>query len=140
MEDLHFKATKTYPEIFFSANGELSISGRMINDDLIDFFQPLFSWAEKTQCNGIEFDIALDYINTSGTFLLLRLFKTFEANYSVNSITINWQFDEDDEEHYDIGCLIKKSLNRSEVKFLCKQSDDILGEEKYLLEIKANCQ
>lgn len=137
MEDLHFKATKTHPEVIFSEVGDLKIFGRMINDDLIDLFRPLFYWAEKTNVNKITIDIDLEYINTNGIFLMVKLLKVFEANQLVKHIKITWQFDEDDEEHYDIGCLIKQSLKRSEFNFLSKFSPDNYSDENYLLSLKA---
>lgn len=133
IEDLHIKATKTHPEIFFSEAGELRISGRMINDDLIDFFRPLIRWAEKAKCECIYIDIDLEYINTSGIFLLVKLLNTFEANTCIKQIIINWQFEEDDEEHYDTGCLIKDSLKRSDISFQSKICYECLSDEKYML-------
>jgi len=100
----------------------------------------LYTWVEKFHSNKIHFDIDLEYLNTNGTFLLVRLLKKIEANALIKHISISWQFDEDDEEHYDIGCLIRKSLTRSEFKFHCNHCSDSSFVEDYLIAFKADCQ
>lgn len=136
MNDLFIKATKTLPEVIFTKNGELKISGRMINDLLINFYCPLIAWVEQTKCKQIYFDINLEYINTSGTILLVKLLKAIEANSSIKQIEINWQFDEIDEEHYDLGCYIKQCLKRSKMKFQSNQTLECFHGENFLLELK----
>ena len=118
VDDLYIKGTKLYPEVDFQVNGKMKISGRIINDHLSDFFRPLFNWADKCNSPGIRVEVDLDYLNSNGTFLLVELFKRLENNSSIHNIDIIWIYEEEDEEHYELGEIIREKLDRSCFNYL----------------------
>ncbi len=118
MDTLHIEGTKLLPEIFFKPNGQLRIAGRLINDHLVDFFQPLFLWVDKAACECAQIDIELEYLNTTGVFHIAELIRRIEANTSIKNIEIIWHYEEDDEEHYDLGELIEQRIKRAQFKYM----------------------
>ena len=118
IKDLHIKATKLFPEIMFHKDGNLRIKGRIISDHLCEFFSPLFHWVSDCTCRNIRVEVDLDYLNSNGTFLLVELFKRMEANTRILSIDIIWVYEEEDEEHYELGELIREKLQRARFKYL----------------------
>ncbi len=124
MDTLHIEATKQFPQITLSPNGHLKLIGRLINDHLYDYFHPVYLWIDKARCEHIQFDIALEYLNTTGAFHIVELMHRIEANKSFKCIEIIWHYDEDDEEHYDLGQFIEQKMKRSAFKYLSHASSD----------------
>jgi hypothetical protein len=112
-KDLHIEATKLFPEVNFRADGKLRISGRIISDHLQDFFTPLFHWVDECSCNDIVLEVNLDYLNSNGTFLLCDLLRRMESKDSIMKISVLWIYEEEDEEHYELGELIREKLKRT---------------------------
>lgn len=115
---LHIKPSKILPEVIFKPEGNLKITGRIITDHLCDFFQPLFRWVEACNCEEITLEVKLDYLNSNGTFLLVELLRRMELNTRIEQITVSWLFEVEDEEHYELGDLIKNKLNRTKFRYL----------------------
>jgi hypothetical protein len=106
------------PEVVLNPAGNLEISGRIINDHLCNFFQPLFNWASNCSCTTIHLDIKLEYLNSNGTFLLVEFIHRLEENSSVRDIEVAWHYEEDDDEHYELGDILKNKLRRARFRFL----------------------
>lgn len=105
MEDIKIEGTPKTPAVQFNAHsGILEIKGRSIPENSIEFYRPLMDWIEaytgaaqpKTVIN-----IQLEYFNTSSSKCILDLFKKLEAIN--NEITINWYYEEDDEDMLEAG-------------------------------------
>ncbi|MBN1118023.1 MAG: SiaC family regulatory phosphoprotein [Bacteroidales bacterium] len=119
--DLFFiESSNNFPEVVFKPNGELSISGRLINDHVTDFFSPLFHWVDVFDGEYINLVVRLEYLNTTGTFHILELARRIESNKRVKIINITWHFEEDDEEHLDLGQLIEQGLKRTTFNYFCE--------------------
>ena len=118
MDTLHIEATKQFPEILFRPDGHLRISGRLIHDHLQDFFHPLYIWIDKANCDYAQIDIDLEYLNTTGAFHLAELIHRIEANKAIKNIGIVWHYEEDDEEHYDLGSFIEHKIKRAKFNYL----------------------
>lgn len=114
IENLRIEATKQMPEVNFDVNGNLSISGRAIPDNAVPFFEVLKSWIDKLDCSEIIFDINLEYMNTSASMQLFSLLMLLEEKSSVTKVTVNWHYEEDDEDHYDTGLLFEEKLDRTQ--------------------------
>ena len=63
------------------------------------FYQPLFDVINDIVDDDIiSLDIKLDYFNTSSSKILLDIFYLLEEESNNKDITINWFYDEDDED------------------------------------------
>lgn len=117
MEDLIIQSTKISPEVIFHPNGNLSIEGKIITENAVITFAPIFNWIEGFSGDHIEFTIHLEYINTSAAMQLFSLLNKLDDNTEINSIHINWYYEEDDEEHLETGEMFADRLERSEFKY-----------------------
>lgn len=114
---LFIEATRQMPEVCFETNGKLSISGRAIPDNAVPFFEALIPWVEKLEAPEVVFDINLEYINTSASMQLFSILRKLEENCHVKSLTVNWHYEEDDEDHYDTGLLFEEKLDRTDFHY-----------------------
>lgn len=105
MEDLRIEGTPKTPTVQFTASeGTLSIKGRSIPENSIEFYKPLMDWIEnyaKSAQPMTNVNIQLEYFNTSSSKCILDLFKKLEAVN--NEIVINWYYEEDDEDMLEAG-------------------------------------
>lgn len=105
MEDLRIEGTPKTPTVHFTASeGTLSIKGRSIPENSIEFYKPLMDWIEgyaKAAQPMTKVNIQLEYFNTSSSKCILDLFKKLEAVN--NEIVINWYYEEDDEDMLEAG-------------------------------------
>jgi hypothetical protein len=108
MQDLIIDSTIKTPEVTFVASqGVLTLKGRSIPENSIDFFKPLHDWIEEYFKNPNEttrVEIKLEYFNTSSSKSMLDLFKKMESfNGLPSDIVINWFYEEDDEDMLEAG-------------------------------------
>jgi hypothetical protein len=108
MKDLIIDSTIKTPEVTFKATeGVLTLKGRSIPENSIDFFKPLHDWIEEYFQNPNEttrVEIKLEYFNTSSSKSMLDLFKKMESfNGTLSNIEINWFYEEDDEDMLEAG-------------------------------------
>ena len=106
MNKYSINGTPNTPDINFDLEkGELTISGRSIPENSIEFYNPLFSALDKYLSNpniknATILNIQLEYYNSSSSACLLSVFKKLEkfnkgAGLPVN---INWLYEENDED------------------------------------------
>jgi hypothetical protein len=105
MEDIRIQGTPKTPTVnFISSEGLLEIKGRSIPENSIEFYKPLIDWIEsyaQQPNDSSNVNIQLEYFNTSSSKCILDLFKKLEA---INkTITINWYYEEDDEDMLEAG-------------------------------------
>ncbi len=110
METLSLQGSPKTPTIEMNAeSGVIEIKGRSIPENSIDFYRPVVEWldtyaesaAEVTQVN-----IQLEYFNTSSSKCILDVFKKLENVFKNNGekgVTINWYYEEDDEDMLEAG-------------------------------------
>lgn len=105
MEDIRIEGTPKTPTVNFITNeGLLEIKGRSIPENSIEFYKPLIDWIEsyaQGPKDNTNINIQLEYFNTSSSKCILDLFKKLEAIN--NNITINWYYEEDDEDMLEAG-------------------------------------
>lgn len=108
MENINLEGTPKTPEVNFNAaEGRLLIKGRSIPENSIEFYKPLNEWIEQyggsPQGNTLV-DIQLEYFNTSSSKCILDVFKKLESVKNAGSdVTINWYYEEDDEDMLEAG-------------------------------------
>ncbi len=88
--------------------GRLTIEGRSIPENAVDFFQPLYDWIDeysKFPKSKTEIDVKLEYFNTSSSKCLLKVLKKLETLNveSKSAVNVNWFFEEDDEDMNEAG-------------------------------------
>jgi len=108
MENLILEGSAKTPSITFNANeGKLELKGRSIPENSVEFYKPLNDWIEAygaTPKAQTSVDIKLEYFNTSSSKCILDLFKKLETiNGKGTDVSINWYFEEDDEDMEEAG-------------------------------------
>ena len=108
MEKIAIEGSPKTPTINFDTEkGLLEIKGRSIPENSIEFYKPLVDALEKyalkpQATTGVT--IQLEYFNTSSSKCILDVFKKLEAIHKGGSqVTINWHYEEDDEDMLEAG-------------------------------------
>jgi len=108
MESLFIEGTAKTPTVRFDGDqGLIEIKGRSIPENSIEFYKPLVDWLDtyaKIPKNPTKVNIQLEYFNTSSSKCILDVFKKLETIHkSNNEVTINWFYEEDDEDMLEAG-------------------------------------
>ncbi|WP_296623497.1 DUF1987 domain-containing protein [Marivirga sp.] len=108
MDAYYLEATPKTPKLDFNPDAEtFLISGRSIPENSIEFYKPLLDWLDKYVQNPLEsttFEIKLEYFNTSSSKCLVEIFRKLEkVNADGKSITIDWYYEEEDEDMEESG-------------------------------------
>lgn len=108
MEKILIEPTRVTPLINFDPDvGLLEIKGRSSPENSIQFYQKLIDnlgdFAENGQTDFTA-NIAFEYFNTSSSKCLYDLFKRLSRIRDTGKdITINWFYEEDDEDMMEAG-------------------------------------
>jgi len=125
MDAYYLEATPKTPKLDFNPDAEtFLISGRSIPENSIEFYKPLLDWLDKYVHNALEstiFEIKLEYFNTSSSKCLVEIFRKLEKIHdSGKKVSIEWYFDEEDEDMEESGEdfkeIIKIPFNMKEIK------------------------
>jgi hypothetical protein len=108
MENLILEGSAKTPSVTFNATeGKLELKGRSIPENSVEFYKPLNDWIDAYGNNpkaATVVDIKLEYFNTSSSKCILDLFKKLEqVNSKGTEVSINWYFEEDDEDMEEAG-------------------------------------
>ncbi len=108
MESISIGGSAKTPTVNFNAStGVIELEGRSIPENSIDFYKPLVEWLDKYGQEPQEetsVNIRLEYFNTSSSKCILDVFKKLEnIHKDGNKVTINWYFEEDDEDMLEAG-------------------------------------
>ena len=109
MEVLNIEGSPKTPTIKFDPSaGFLEIKGRSIPENSIEFYKPLVDSLEKYSTGPqkeTKVNIQLEYFNTSSSKCILDVFKKLENIHKSgnSSITINWHYEQDDEDMLEAG-------------------------------------
>ena len=117
MKELNINATDTTPSIFCNNKGEIKIEGRSLPENSDIVFKPLFEWIDKMEADKVVIDINLIYMNTSSSKQIFNLLLKLENDDNINSLSINWYYDEDDEEHLEAGEIFEEHLEKAEFSY-----------------------
>jgi hypothetical protein len=104
MDRLDLAATEETPTISFDGKtGALEISGRSIPSDANEFYTPVLEWIQayaKNPTPATRVIFKFDYFNTATAKKILDLLYALEK---IRGVTIEWYFDEDDEDMEEAG-------------------------------------
>ena len=99
MENYYLEGTIKTPMIHFEYDtGNLTISGRSIPENSIQFYQKAMDWLDeyiKAPQADTEFTVKLEYFNTSSSKCLVEIFRKLEGIYNDGKIVnIMWFYEE----------------------------------------------
>jgi len=98
MESLHIESGSYTPEIVLNPDKNVfSIKGKSFPINPISFFQPVFEWFtnfinNSHYENDIVVDFDFEYINTSSSRQIAKLFNLFDTSPFKEKVIINWQY------------------------------------------------
>ena len=109
MDDFKIEPTKHTPEIAFdSKNDTLKIKGMSFPADIMQFYAPFLSWVED-YLQALDdrlfiVNVELSYLNSSSSKVLWDFFEMLDEDVTKGkNITVNWIYDEDDDDKQEIG-------------------------------------
>ncbi|MDA7835855.1 DUF1987 domain-containing protein [Salibacteraceae bacterium] len=107
MDPIKIEGTPKTPTVNFDAeSGILEVKGRSIPENAVEFYKPLVDWIGNYGDNSKSdtvVNIQLEYFNTSSSKCILDVFKKLESVNGKTTITINWHYEEDDEDMLEAG-------------------------------------
>lgn len=108
MDNLSIEPKNKTPKISFdAANGLMEITGISCAENSVDFYKPIIEWIDgyKMEIQPTTYvDINYKYFNTSSAKCILDMLERFvNLKNHGTAITINWHYEEDDEEMFDAG-------------------------------------
>jgi hypothetical protein len=108
MDILQLEGSPKTPEINFDqVTGVLSLRGRSIPENSIEFFKPLNEWVDGYGTSPkatTQIEVRLEYFNTSSSKCILDLFKRLEKlDGNSTAVKVNWYFEKDDEDMEEAG-------------------------------------
>ncbi|MDX2191694.1 MAG: DUF1987 domain-containing protein [Bacteroidota bacterium] len=117
MDTLVIEPKSKTPKINFDASvGHMEISGISCAENSVEFYKPVIDWIDNYK-NEIKKDTTVDinykYFNTSSAKCILDLLERFVnlKNHGTN-LTINWYYEQDDEEMFDAGSNFSEILEQ----------------------------
>ena len=124
MDNLLIESTKKTPDVAFNVDGRMRISGRSIPEDASRFYDELFDWVNvycQSPPESTTIDIELEYFNSGSSKALLHILRALtEIVKKGNKLTINWYYEEGDDDIMERGEYYESIL---EIKFNFIQTD-----------------
>jgi hypothetical protein len=109
MDALHIEPSDDTPKIYFEPEIELYvIAGKSLPENAIDFYQPVFDWANKflysneAPANFI-LNFKLDYFNTASSKQIAKLLRILESCPASENVLIKWYYDKEDTDMLKAG-------------------------------------
>lgn len=108
MDEYSIQGTPKTPTIRFNLiKGELEMYGISIAENSVDFYKPLLAAIDMYASSPRPFTtitLKMNYFNTSSSKRILDIFKKLELiNKSGSIVTINWLYEEDDDDMLEAG-------------------------------------
>ena len=114
MESIRIEKTGKTP-LFVMSDGYIRLSGRSISQNSRQLFKPCLEWVEQyilSPAPKTKIDLFFEYIDTSSIRCIvdiLVVLGTIPKN-SDKQIDINWYYEKDDDDAYDLGAYIQAHL------------------------------
>ena len=117
MENFEIQATRNTPLISLNQNGNFLIEGKIIAEDSVSLFEPVIEWVSKFSAKKVNFKINIYYLNTSASKHLFTVLRMLDENEEIESVKIEWYYEEDDEDHLEVGEYYHDSLERTHFEY-----------------------
>jgi Domain of unknown function (DUF1987). len=111
MNQMIIEPTKYSPRVELNPNGSIFIAGRSIIEDPFVFYNPILNWVKNSTAHTLEVEIKLEYLNTSSSIQIYKLLSTVQENFGGQYASINWYYEEDDEDTFELGKEFESQLN-----------------------------
>jgi len=127
MEDVKINKTERTPNVILDhEKGYIELRGRSLPMNSMEFFEPIHHWLvdySKTPRKVTTVNIMLDYFDTSSSKHIYNIFNSLRTvNEKGNLITVNWHFENGDEEMEETG---KDYENLFQMSFNFVKVDDL---------------
>jgi hypothetical protein len=107
MSSIELKETSHSPRVICRPNGEITLYGRSIPENAIDFYMPILKWLEgykNSPASETNYTFELDYINSISFKMIYEVLKVGrQLKESGHTVNVEWKYEEDDEEILDQG-------------------------------------
>jgi hypothetical protein len=110
MKDLQIQPTSNTPLIDFFTSGKLIFAGSAFPENSKEFFDPIIDWIVELETNSVDFDLIIEYINTSAAKKLLELLQKLQANDKIQERKVKWFYQQWDEDSLETGQILSESL------------------------------
>ncbi len=117
MENLFIRGTNKTPMVLFRADGNFIIRGRLLVNNSIRLFKPLFNWLSSFHSDKITFKINLEHMNSRSSIQLFNVLKNLDENSKVKKVKVFWYYDKNDEKHLETGQIFADCLGRTTFKY-----------------------
>jgi sulfatase maturation enzyme AslB (radical SAM superfamily) len=118
MEDLQIEPTKNTPAVDFFSSGKLVMAGNAYAENAKEFFDPIIEWIENLKVEEVDFDLIIEYINTSSAKKLLELLHKLQRNENIRQRKIKWYYEKWDEDALETGQTLAESLPKLNFEFV----------------------
>ena len=114
MESIRIEKTQKAP-LFVMKDGYIRLSGRSIPQNARQLYKICFDWIEQyvlSPSPQTKVDLFFEYIDTSSTRCVVEILAKLSSipETTNNRIEINWYYEKDDEDSYDLGAYIQAHL------------------------------
>jgi hypothetical protein len=121
--------TKNTPEVVLDPEGIIIIRGRLMNENVAEFYRQIENWIDLYICNPADFtcvDICLEYLNGTNSIIFISLLKKITyIKEKDKKFFINWYYEEGDEDILEHGEYISSVLDvRFNFIMISESNDD----------------
>ncbi len=121
MELFNLEGTKKTPKVSLDPSGKIFLGGRSIPEDASKFFGAVLAWIID-YCNSPKdsttVDIELEYFNSGSAKYVMQILRELsELKNSGKSLTVNWFYEEGDDDILERGEYYSSILNL-EINFI----------------------
>lgn len=108
MKKLIIKSSEKFPKIILNPDKNIyEISGHSIPEDVIKAYEPVIKWINENVGkikNKMVLNFKLDYLNSNSTKMIFDILTMLDKFYQSGiKISINWFYEDDDEDIKDEG-------------------------------------
>ena len=117
MKNLIIEPTSSTPAIQFKTDGRMLIEGRSLPENVMNFYGPVLDWARKLTAKAVLLDINMEYLNSASTKKMLEFLKVLDANNHINTFTVNWHYESEDEDTLENGQIFEELLRKAQFRY-----------------------
>ena len=129
MESIRIEKTAKSP-LFIMRDGYIRLSGRSIPQNARQLYKICFEWMEQYATNPAEdtkVDLFFEYIDTSSIRCVVDILTILSSIASdQHKVEINWYYEADDEDSYDLGAYIQAHLKIPFNLIAVEENQDII--------------
>jgi hypothetical protein len=109
--------TRSTPEVILDPKGIIKMTGRLIPENAIEFFNPIEEWINEYFKNPVDItcvEIRLEYINSTCTEYLLDIMHRIthiHLKKNKKKFLINWYYKDEDEDMLEKGKFFSSDLD-----------------------------